>query len=95
MPYQRRRRLSLWGWLGLLFRQPPREAYRLPSVYLSGGRMEIEHFRTILFYEEDRLTVQLPRGVFTVYGSGLRIETLTAGRITLRGTFLRTDFSSE
>ena len=55
MPYQRRRRLSLWGWLGLLFRQPPRNAY----------------------------------------GSGLRIETLTAGRITLRGTFLRTDFSSE
>lgn len=90
----RRSHLSPWRWLKLLFRQPPQDAYHQPSVYLSGGQMEIEHFRTILFYEEDKLSVQLPHGVFTVYGSGLCIDTLTAGRITLHGTFLRTDFSS-
>ena len=94
MPYQRRRRLSLWGWLGLLFRQPPRNAYRQPSVYLSGGRMEIEHFRRVRTYEEGRLCLEFAGGLFTVYGDGLRIETLAAHRITLRGRFLRTDFSS-
>ena len=35
------------------------------------------------------------RGRFTVYGSGLRICTLTAARLTVQGQFLRTDFSDE
>ena len=94
MFHKRRRHFSPLGWLALLFRQPLQGFYRQPAVYLCGERMEIEHFRQILFYEEDKLTVQLPQGIFTVYGSGLHIDTLTAGRITLRGTFLRTDFHS-
>ena len=38
---------------------------------------------------------QPPPGRFTVYGSGLRICTLTAARLTVQGQFLRTDFSDE
>ena len=72
----------------------PGAFYGQPSVYLSGGVMEIEHFRRVRTYEEGRLCLEFAGGLFTVYGDGLRIETLAAHRITLRGRFLRTDFSS-
>ena len=55
--------------------------------------MEIEHFRTVLFFDDSKLCLQLARGRFTIYGSGLRICTLTTARLTVQGQFLRTDFS--
>ena len=86
---------SLRRWLALLFRQPPQGMYRRPCLYQSGDRMEIEHFETILAYDESSLRLQLPRGQLTIYGEQLQIETLTAHRITLRGCFVRTDYTSE
>ena len=86
-------RRSLRSWLAALFRQPPSGFYRQPSVYLTGSRMEIEYFQKILFYDETRLCLQLPRGRFTIYGDGLHICVLTATRLTLCGRVLRTDFS--
>ena len=77
-----------------MFRQPPQGFYGQPSVYLSGDQMEIEHFRSIRTYDDEKLCLEFPCGQFTVYGDEMRIETLTAHRITLRGKFLRTDFSS-
>ena len=94
MKQQKTGRLSLRGWFGRMLRQPPRGFYGQPSVYLSGGVMEIEHFHRVRTYEEGRLCLEFAGGLFTVYGDGLRIEALTAHRITLRGRFLRTDFSS-
>lgn len=44
MKQQKTGRLSLRGWFGRMLRQPPRGFYGQPSVYLSGGVMEIEHF---------------------------------------------------
>lgn len=82
-------------WLRGLFRQPPPGFYSRPAVYLSGDRMEIEHFEAILAYDETRLRLQLPRGQLTIYGERLQIETLTARRITLRGCFVRTDYTTE
>ena len=82
-------------WLRGLFRQPPPGFYSRPAVYLSGDRMEIEHFEAILAYDESRLRLQLPRGQLTIYGTPLQIETLTAHRITLRGCFVRTDYTTE
>lgn len=82
-------------WLRGLFRQPPPGFYSRPAVYLSGDRMEIEHFEAILTYDETRLRLQLPRGQLTIYGERLQIETLTARRITLRGCFVRTDYTTE
>lgn len=94
MKQQKTGRLSLRGWFGRMLRQPPRFFYGQPSVYLSGGVMEIEHFHRVRTYEEGRLCLEFAGGLFTVYGDGLRIEALAAHRITLRGQFLRTDFSS-
>ena len=34
-------------------------------------------------------------GQLTIYGERLQIETLTARRITLRGCFVRTDYTTE
>ena len=82
-------------WLRGLFRQPPPGFYSRPAVYLSSDRMEIEHFEAILAYDETRLRLQLPRGQLTIYGERLQIETLTARRITLRGCFVRTDYTTE
>ena len=82
-------------WLRGLFRQPPPGFYSRPAVYLSGDRMEIEHYEAILTYDETRLRLQLPRGQLTIYGERLQIETLTARRITLRGCFVRTDYTTE
>lgn len=86
-------RLTPQRWFKLLFRQPPRGLYQQPAVYLSGGVMEIEHFSRIVLYDETRLCVELRCGRFTVYGDGLKISTLAAHRITLRGKFLRTDWT--
>ena len=61
-------------WLAALFRQPPKGFYRTPAVYLSGGQMEIEHFRCILTYSPDCLCLQMPHGRFTVHGDELKID---------------------
>lgn len=92
---KRKKRLLLQSWLALLFRQPPRGFYHAPAVYLSGGRMEVEHFCRILTYSPDRLCLQMPHGRLTIYGDGLKIVTLTASRLTLRGRFVRTDFADD
>jgi len=92
---QKSNRLTPRRWFGLLFRQPPRGLYQQPSVYFSGNQMEIEHFRRIVLYDETKLCVELKRGHFTVYGDGLKICTLAAHRITLKGNFLRTDWTDE
>ena len=82
-------------WLRGLFRQPPPGFYSRPAVYLSGDRMEIEQFRRILTYDEEKLCLEFRRGRFTVYGDELHIETLAAHRITLRGCVLRTEFDGD
>ena len=80
---KRKKRLLPQSWLALLFRQPPQGFYHAPAVYLSGGRMEVEHFCRILAYSPDRLCLQMPHG------------RLTASRLTLRGRFVRTDFADD
>ena len=95
MPNKHSGQLSLRGWLAALFRQPPQGFYHVPAIYQSGNRMEIEHFRAVLAYDENRLCLQMPRGQFTVYGDGLKILTLTADRLTLYGKFVRTDFADD
>lgn len=92
---QRSGRLSLREWFWRMFRQPPRGFYGQPSVYRSGDRMEIEQFRRILTYDEEKLCLEFRRGRFTVYGDELHIETLAAHRITLRGRVLRTEFDGD
>ena len=75
---------SLRGWFRRMFRQPPGDFYGRASV-----------FRRIRSYEEGRLCLELGCGTLTVYGDDLKIETLSARRLTLRGQILRTDFSKE
>ena len=93
MSKPRKKRLTPRAWLGLLFRQPPAGMYRQPSVYMTGSLMEIEHFRRILAYDGSRLSLELYGGTLTVYGDEMQILTLAAHRITLRGRFVRTDFT--
>ncbi len=95
MSKQRKKRLTPQSWLKLLFRQPPAGMYRRPSVYISGTQMEIEHFKRIRTYDESKLCLELYDGRFTVYGDQMKILSLAAHRITLKGRFLRTDFSDD
>lgn len=95
MSKHRKKRTTPGGWLKLLFRQPPAGLYLQPSIYISGAQMEIEHFRRVRAYDETKLCLEMGRGLFIVYGDGMQILTLAAHRITLRGRFLRTDFSEE
>lgn len=95
MGRKRKQTHSLCGWFRRMFRQPPGDFYGRASVYLSGRRMEIEQFRRIRSYEEGKLCLELGRGTLMVYGDDLKIETLSARRLTLRGQILRTDFSKE
>ncbi len=71
MKQQKTGRLSLRGWFGRMLRQPPRGFYGQPSVYLSGGVMEIEHFRRVRTYEEGRLCLDLRAGCSPCMGTGL------------------------
>lgn len=93
MKKQRKKR-SLREWVGRMLRQPAPGAYGQPAVYRCGSRMEIEHFQRILTYDDEKLCLEFRRGRLTIYGDRMRIETLAAHRITLRGTVLRTEFSS-
>ena len=86
---------SLRRWLALCSGSRRRGCTAAPACTQSGDRMEIEHFEAILAYDETRLRLQLPRGQLTIYGERLQIETLTARRITLRGCFVRTDYTTE
>ena len=95
MSKQRKGRLTPRGWLRLLFGQPPPGVYPRRPRYQAGSQMEIEHFKTIRTYDENKLCLELYGGVFTVYGDGMQILSLTAHRITLRGRFVRTDFSDD
>lgn len=97
MPKQKRqkKRATPGQWLYMLFRQPPAALYHQPSIYLCGSEMEIEYFRRIVAYDENKLCVELYQGLFTVYGDQLKISTLSAHRLTLQGRFLRTDFSDQ
>ena len=95
MGRKRKQKGSPLRWLRRMFRQPPKDFYGRASVYLSGGRMEIEQFQCIRSYEEDKLCLELGKGVLTIYGDALKIETLSARRLVLRGQILRTDFSKE
>ena len=88
MGRKRKQTHSLRGWFQRMFRQPPGDFYGRAS-------MEIEQFRRIRSYEEGKLCLELGRGTLTVYGDDLKIETLSARRLTLRGQILRTDFSKE
>ncbi len=88
-------RPSPMRWLQRLFRQPPNGFYGQPCIYWRGKTLEVEHFRRIRTYSEEKLCLELGRRTLTIYGDGLRIETLGAHRITLRGEILRTDFSDE
>ena len=76
-------------------RQPPRGFYGQPTLYLCGDTLEIEQFRRIRCYDDGKLCLEFGRGVLTIYGDGLRIRTLAAHRISLRGRILRTDFSDD
>ena len=86
MKQQKTGRLSLRGWFGRMLRQPPRGFYGQPSVYLSGGVMEIEHFRRVRTYEEGRLCLEFASGLFTVYGDG-RSPHYPAGAVPAHGFF--------
>lgn len=83
------------SWAKRMLRQPPKGFYGQPSVYLCGGTMEIEHFRRIRSYDNDKLCLEFGHGTLTVYGDALKIQTLAAHRITLHGNFLRTDFADD
>ena len=60
-----------------------------------GKKTKAKQFRRIRSYEEGKLCLELGRGILTVYGDDLKIETLSARRLTLCGQILRTDFSKE
>ena len=92
---KRKQTHSLRGWFRRMFRQPPADFDGRASVSLSGSRMELEQFRGIRSYEEGKLCLERGRGTLTVYGDDLKIETLSARRLTLRGQILRTEFSKE
>ena len=66
MSKQHKRKLTPQSWFKLLFRQPPAGMYRRPSVYMTGTQMEIEHFRRIRTYDQNKLCLELYGGTFTV-----------------------------
>lgn len=92
---KKRSRLSLKEWFLCIFRQPSVGFYGQPCVYWSGQTLEIEHFRRIRSYDDEKLCLEFGKKLLTVYGDHLKIETLAAHRITLKGDVLRTDFSDQ
>ncbi len=92
---KKRRELSRKEWFWQIFRQPSIGFYGQPCIYWSGQTLEIEHFRRIRSYDEEKLCLEFRKKLLTVYGDHLRIEMLAAHRITLKGDVLRTDFSDD
>lgn len=90
-----RRQTALHPSVGSLFAQPPKDLYGKTSVYLCGRELEVENFRELLDYREDRIRIRLVHGILTIEGDRLVIAALEKHRIRLHGTVLRTEFSFE
>lgn len=90
---KKQQKLSFRSWFRRMFRQPPAGFYSRPCMYWAGGILEIEHFRKIRSYDEEKLCLEFGQNVLTIYGGHLRIETLAIHRLTLKGEIRRTDFS--
>ena len=91
MKQQKTGRLSLRGWFGRMLRQPPRGFYGQPSVYLSGGVMEIEHFRRVRTYEEGRLW-NSRAGCSPCMGTGLESKRWPLTELPCGGGFYAQNF---
>ena len=78
-----------------LFAQPPENLYGRTSIYLCGRELEVENFRELLDYQQDRVRLRLSCGILTVLGDCLELAALEKHRIRLCGTVLKTEFFYE
>lgn len=76
-----------------LFGQPPFGLYERTSLYQSEHELEIENYKAILLYEEDRLEVDLGESLLKIYGTDLQVISLEKNRIRLNGILLKLEYS--
>ena len=69
---KKQQKLSFRSWFRRMFRQPPAGFYSRPCMYWAGGILEIEHFRKIRSYDEEKLCLEFGQNVLTIYGDHLR-----------------------
>ncbi len=78
-----------------LFAQPPAGLYGGTTLYQCGNEMELENFKMLLDYQENKLRVRMKNGVLTIFGDRLEIAALEPRRLRIRGLVLKTEFSYE
>lgn len=92
-PHTARRRKTSPATPRELFRQPERDFYRLPELEIRGGYILTDGCRRVLDFTDESICLDMGRFVITLYGAGLRIESLVGRRLSVSGRVTRMDFT--
>ncbi|HIR36715.1 MAG TPA: YabP/YqfC family sporulation protein [Candidatus Faecimorpha stercoravium] len=61
---------------------------RVPQIELTGrGHLRLDHYRSILEFQENRLVVSTSQGVFTIEGEKIHICFSKEGELDVEGHF--------
>lgn len=78
---------------GGLFALPPKDFYSRPELHiLCGGGAQLDGCRSVARLEPGCLQVVSGRWLVSLYGSDLRLESLSGRRLILSGTLSRVEF---
>ena len=78
---------------GGLFALPPKDFYSRPELHiLCGGGAQRDGCRSVARLEPGCLQVVSGRWLVSLYGSDLRLESLSGRRLILSGTLSRVEF---
>ena len=78
-----------------LLRQPEQDFYRLPELTIRGGSVLTDGCRKVLEFTPEKICLDMGPLTVTLYGRGLRIESLNGKRAAVAGTVTRIDFAAK
>lgn len=76
-----------------LLQQPDRAFYHLPELEIRGGYILTDGCRRVLDFTAETICLDMGRFVITLYGAGLRIESLVGRRLSVSGQVTRIEFT--
>lgn len=85
---------SLRDGLQQIFRQPPSNFYHQPVLHINcHGQIEVEHCKSILFYNEQMIRLDMGRWEITLMGDELQLCAISKALLALKGRVLKTEFT--
>ena len=72
---------------------PKEVVLNLPQIVLTGnGEVNIENYKSIIEYTENRIRVNTSSGILLIEGYGLTLGQITAEYVTATGTIVKLEY---